>query len=59
MPFLKQNATTLRAAAAPSARDQALAAGSFDASDMLDVTEPADDFAPMESASYFDPADLL
>ena len=59
VPFLKQNATAFRAAAAPSTRDQALASAGFDASDMLDVAEAPEDFAPTNSASYFDPADLL
>lgn len=56
--MMKTNTRVLREAAAPTARETALAAGGFDAADMLDA---GDDFAtmPEDAACAFDPHDLL
>lgn len=58
IPYIKANTAALRIASKPTARDQALAAGDFDSSTMLDDYD-ADESAAVESATYFDPADLL
>ena len=57
IPMMKANTSALRAAAGPTARETALAAGGFDASDMLDDSQDA--CVPTDATCAFDPSDLL
>lgn len=59
IPYLKANTAAIRAAAKPSARDQALAAGGFDSGTMLDDDDSDEPEAITTGAAWFDPADLL
>lgn len=58
IPHLRSNTKAIRAAAAPSARDQAIAGAGFDAGTMLEDDDDAQ-VATVEGSAYFDPADLL
>jgi hypothetical protein len=59
IPHMQRNTQAVRAAAAPSARDQALAASDFGADAMLDADD--DDLATTTATgpAFYDPADLL